>query len=86
MPNASLTPVGLTHSSVTVVLPTMWISGDRNPARQAASAIAATARSRTATLPALVGTPARSMASFTATRTRPSGPWSSNRMIHGVTA
>src|SRR5258708_38283450 len=47
VPNTALSPAGLTHNSVSVVLPTMNAPAARTPARHNASDLAGAARSRT---------------------------------------
>jgi hypothetical protein len=84
IPKSALLPIGLMHISVSIVLPTMIASDDaRIPARHRASDAAGLARARTTALPAVVVWPLMSIASFTATRRRPSASAGrSKRAIH----
>lgn len=68
VPNQGFVPIGSMASSWRFVLPTRRASAARAPARQDASRSAATAVRSTARQPAVVGAPATSMMSFTATR------------------
>jgi hypothetical protein len=68
VPNHGLIPVTPNASSCRFVRPTICAPAARSPARQGASAAAGTAASASTRDPAVVGTPAMSMRSFTATR------------------
>ena len=68
VPNQGLVPSGSIASSCRFVLPTIRAPAARAPARQAASAVAGAALRSTARDPAVVGTPATSMMSLTASR------------------
>src|SRR5580693_6866205 len=68
VPNQGLIPVTPSASSCRLVRPTTCPPAARSPARQAASLIAGTAASASTRDPAVVGTPAISIRSFTATR------------------
>ena len=73
MPNHGLMPVTPSASSCRFARPTICGPAARRPARQAASASAGAADSATTWDPAVVGIPAMSIRSFTATRSP--GPW-----------
>ena len=75
VPNHGLIPVTPSASSCRFVLPTTRAPATRRPARQAASVAAGTAASASTRDPAVVGTPAMSMRSFTATRGPGSRLW-----------
>src|SRR5436305_7114861 len=68
VPNHGLVPSGSMASSCRFVLPTIRAPAARAPARHAASAAAGAAVRSTAGDPAVVGTPATSMMSLTASR------------------
>src|SRR5690242_17269698 len=68
VPNHWLVPSGSIASSCRFVLPTIRAPAARAPARHAASAVAGAALCSTARDPAVVGTPATSMMSLTASR------------------
>ena len=68
VPNHRLVPSGSIASSCRFVLPTIRAPAARAPARHAASAVAGAAPRPTARDPAVVGTPATSMRSLTASR------------------
>src|SRR5580693_1908372 len=68
VPNHWLTPEAPNASSCRLALPTMAAPDARAPAMQAASRAAGAAVSASALQPAVVGTPAMSMTSFTAIR------------------
>src|SRR5215469_15539083 len=73
VPNQGLIPVTPSASSCRFALPTICAPAARRPARQAASWPAGTAASATTRDAAVVGVPATSIRSFTATRSP--GPW-----------
>ena len=68
MPDQWFTPLADQHSSVSPVLPTIRAPPSRADATTAASISAGSAISATTGHPAVVGTPATSMQSFTASR------------------
>ena len=89
VPNHGFTPVPPNASSCRFVLPTMRAPAARAPARQAASAVAGAAHGQPRPRePAVVTTPATSMASFTASRSpspAPSEPSDERRHQNVVT-